>query len=50
MSMERMKQEQSESVLRSDDVNIAYANFINTFNTLYNLYCPDKKENIKDTC
>ena len=48
--MESLKQEQWESVLRSDDVNIAYANFINTFNILYNLYCPVKKVKIKDTC
>ena len=33
MFMESLKQEQWESVLRSDDVNIAYASFINTFNT-----------------
>ena len=50
MFTESLKQEQWESVLRSDDVNIAYANFINTFNTLYNLYCPAKKVKIKDTC
>ena len=50
MFMESLKQEQWESVLRSDDVNIAYVNFINTFNTLYNLYCPVKKVKIKDTC
>ena len=47
MFMESLKQEQWESVLRSDDVNIVYANFINT---LYNLYCPVKKVKIKDTC
>ena len=48
MFMESFKQEQWESVLHSDDVNIAYV--INTFNTLYNLYCPVKKVKIKDTC
>ena len=47
MFMESLKQDQWESVLLSDD---AYANFINTFNTLYNLYCPAKKVKIKDTC
>ena len=31
-------------LLRSDD-----ANFINAFNTLYNLYCPVKKVKIKKT-
>ena len=50
MFMESLKQEQWESVLRSDDFNIAYANFINAFNTLYNLYCPVKRVKIKDTC
>ena len=50
MFMDNLKQGQWESVLRSDDVNIAYANFINTFNTLYNLYCPVKKVKIEDTC
>ena len=50
MFMESLKQEQWKSVLRSDDVNIAHANFINTFNTLYNLYCLVKKVKIKDTC
>ena len=50
MFKESLKQEQWESVLRSDDVNIAYANFINTFNTLCNLYCKVKKVKIKDTC
>ena len=48
--MESLKQEQWESVLRMDDVNIAYVDFINTFNTLYNLYCPAKKVKIKNTC
>ena len=33
MFMESLKQEQWESVLRSGDVNIAYASFINTFST-----------------
>ena len=47
MFMESLKQEQWESVLRSDDANITYANFINT---LYNLYYPVKKVKIKDTC
>ena len=46
MFMESLKQEQWESVLHSDDVNISYTNFINTFNTLYNLYCPVKKVKI----
>ena len=50
MFIESLKQEQWESMLRSDDVNIVYANFINTFNTLYNLYCPVKKVKIKDIC
>ena len=50
MFMESLKQEQWESVLRMDDVNIAYVDFINTFNTLYNLYRPPKKVKIKDTC
>ena len=50
MFMESLKQELLESVLCSYDVNIAYANFINTFNTLYKLYCPAKKIKIKDTC
>ena len=27
-----------EKGLHSDDVNVAYANFINTFNALYNLH------------
>ena len=50
MCIESLKQEQWESVLTSDDVNIAYGNFINILNTLYNLYCPVKKVTIKDTC
>ena len=40
MLMESLRQEKWRSVLYSDDVNIVYANFINTFNTLYNLHCP----------
>ena len=48
--IESLKQEQWERVLSSDDVNITYANVINTLNTLYNLYCPVKKVTIKDTC
>ena len=43
MFIESLKQEQWERVLSSDDVNIAYANVINTLNTLYNLHCPVKK-------
>ena len=43
--MESLKQEQWESVLRSDD-----ANFINTFNTLYNSYSPVNTVKIEDTC
>ena len=50
MCIESLKQEQWESVLTLDDVNIAYGNFINILNTLYNLYCPVKKVTIKDTC
>ena len=45
MFTEILKQEQWESVLRSDD-----ANFINTLNTLYNFYSPVNKVNIEDTC
>ena len=50
MFMDSLKQELLESVLGSDDVNIAYANFINIFNTLYTLYCRVKKVKFKDTC
>ena len=48
--IESLKQEKWRSVLYSDDVNIAYANFINTFNTLYNVHCPTKNVKIKDSC
>ena len=50
MFMESLKQEEWESVLHSDDVNIAYATFLNTFSTLYKSYCPVTKVKIKDTC
>ena len=47
MFMESLKQEHWESVLLSDDVN---SYFINTFNTLYNLYCPVRKVKIEGSC
>ena len=37
-------------MLYTDDVNIVYANFMNTFNILYSLHCPTKNVKIKDNC
>ena len=34
-------------MLQSDDVNVAYINFIETFSKLYNLHCPVKKTHAK---
>ena len=34
-------------MLQSDDVNVAYTNFIETFSKLYNLHCPVKKARAK---
>ena len=34
-------------MLQSDDVNVAYINFIETFSKLYNLHCPVKKAHAK---
>ena len=34
-------------MLHSDDVNVAYFNFIETFSKLYNLHCPVKKAHAK---
>ena len=35
------------NVLQSDDINVAYINFIETFSKLYNLHCPVKKAHAK---
>ena len=34
-------------MLQSDDVNVAYINFIETFSKLFNLHCPVKKAHAK---
>ena len=34
-------------MLQSDDVNVAYINFIETFSKLYNLHFPVKKAHAK---
>ena len=45
--IESLSQELWNNVLQSDDVNVAYSNFIETFNKLYNLHCPVKKAHAK---
>ena len=45
--IESLSQELWNNVLQSDDVNVAYINFIETFSKLYNLHCPVKKAHAK---
>ena len=45
--IESLSQEMWNNVLQSDDVNVAYINFIETFSKLYNLHCPVKKAHAK---
>ena len=45
--IESLSQELWNNVLQSDDVNVAYINFIETFSKLYNLHCPVKKSHAK---
>ena len=45
--IESLSQEMWNNVLQSDDVNVAYMNFIETFSKLYNLHCPVKKAHAK---
>ena len=45
--IESLSQELWNNVLQSDDVNVAYMNFIEKFSKLYNLHCPVKKAHAK---
>ena len=45
--IESLSQEMWNNVLQSDDVNVAYINFIETFSKLYNLHCPVKRLMLK---
>ena len=45
--IESLSQELWNNVLQSDDVNVAYINFIETFSKLYNLHCLVKKAHAK---
>ena len=45
--IESLSQEMWNNVLQSDDVDVAYINFIETFSKLYNLHCPVKKAHAK---
>ena len=45
--IESLSQEMWNNVLQSDDVNVTYINFIETFSKLYNLHCPVKKAHAK---
>ena len=45
--IESLSQEIWNNVLQSDDVNVTYINFIETFSKLYNLHCPVKKAHAK---
>ena len=45
--IESLSQEIWNDVLQSDDVNVAYIHFIQTFIKLYKLHCPVKKTHVK---
>ena len=47
--IESLRQEKWDNVLQTDDVNMAYTNFVSRLSTLYNHHCPVEKVMIKQT-
>ena len=48
--IESLRQEKWDNVLQTDDVNLAYTNFVSRFGISYNHHCPVEKVVIKQTC
>ena len=47
---ESLRQHKLDNGLQTDDVNLAYTNFVSSFRISYNHHCPVEKVVIKHTC